>query len=73
MHLNTSATLQAYDDFYAALLGAHQDLSDEQSQELNATLVLLLANHIGDMSVIQEALQDARHCVCGAITPAEQA
>ena len=73
MHLNTGANLQAYDDFYAALLDAHQNLSDEQSQELNAALVLLLANHIGDISVIQEALQDARHCVCGTLPPTGRA
>ncbi len=36
------------DDFYEALIEAHRDLGDAQSQLLNAKLVLLLANHIGD-------------------------
>lgn len=44
------------DDFYDALLAAHQGLSEEQSQLLNARLVLLLANHIGELDVLREAL-----------------
>ena len=48
------------DDFYQALIDAHRDLSDEQSERLNARLVLLLANHVGDIAVIREALAVAR-------------
>ncbi len=48
------------DDFYEALIDAHRDLSDEQSEQLNARLVLLLCNHIGDVSVLREALALAR-------------
>ncbi len=48
------------DDFYEALIEAHRDLDDEQSERLNARLVLLLANHIGDLNVIEEALAAAR-------------
>jgi hypothetical protein len=48
------------DDFYQALIDTHRDLSDEQSHLLNAKLVLLLANHIGDLSVVREALALAR-------------
>ena len=48
------------DDFYAALLETHRDLSDEQSALVNAKLILLLANHIGDISVLREAMQLAR-------------
>jgi hypothetical protein len=44
------------DDFYDALIAAHQGLSEEQSQLLNARLVLLLANHIGELDVLREAL-----------------
>ena len=51
------------DDFYEALIEAHRDLSDAQSQLLNAKLVLLLANHIGDWSVVREALALARQDV----------
>jgi hypothetical protein len=48
------------DDFYEALIDAHRDLSDEQSERLNARLILLLSNHIGDIAVLKEALALAR-------------
>lgn len=60
MSLVTNSNLAAPDDFYEALINAHQDFSIEQSQAFNARLVLLLANHIGDLSVLQEALQAAK-------------
>jgi hypothetical protein len=51
---------QAGDDFYEALVATHQGLSDEQSQLLNARLVLLLANQVGNLSVLRDALAAAR-------------
>lgn len=51
------------DDFYEMLIDTHRDLSDEQSAMLNARLILLLANHIGDISVLREAMQIAREGV----------
>ncbi len=48
------------DDFYEMLIEAHRDLSDEQSAMLNAKLILLLANQIGDLSLLREALKHAR-------------
>jgi len=48
------------DEFYENLIDAHNGLSDEQSEALNARLILLLANHIGDLRVLREALQAAR-------------
>ncbi|MCZ2103795.1 MAG: DUF2783 domain-containing protein [Burkholderiales bacterium] len=48
------------DDFYEALIDMHRDLSDEQSAKVNARLILLLANHIGDITVLREAMQIAR-------------
>ncbi|MFV0283590.1 MAG: DUF2783 domain-containing protein [Castellaniella sp.] len=48
------------DDFYEALIEMHRDLSDEQSAQVNARLILLLANHIGDLSVLREAMTIAR-------------
>jgi len=48
------------DDFYEALIDTHRNLSDEQSALVNAKLILLLANHIGDMQVLREALRLAR-------------
>ena len=51
---------RAGDDFYQALIDTHRDLSDEDSERVNARLVLILANHIGDLDVLREALQVAR-------------
>ena len=48
------------DDFYAALIAGHRGLSDEQSELMQARLVLLLANHIGDLNVLREAITLAR-------------
>ena len=47
------------DRFYAALLAAHAGRSEESSAKFNARLVLLLANHIGDLDVLDEALAAA--------------
>jgi hypothetical protein len=60
MKLITEAHLQAPDDFYEALIETHCGLSTEQSHALNARLVLLLANHIGELDVLKQALQVAR-------------
>ncbi|MCW5657323.1 MAG: DUF2783 domain-containing protein [Burkholderiaceae bacterium] len=49
------------DDFYEALIEAHRGLDDDTSRLLNARLVLLLANHIGDLRVLHEALHAARN------------
>ena len=51
------------DDFYEALIDTHRDLSDEQSAMVNAKLVLLLANHVGDIGVLREAMHIARNDV----------
>jgi len=51
------------DDFYEALIETHRDLTDDQSALVNAKLVLLLSNHIGDLSVLREAMQIARQAV----------
>lgn len=48
------------DDFYESLIEMHRDLSDEQSAMANAKLILLLANHIGDIGVLREAMHIAR-------------
>jgi hypothetical protein len=60
---------QAYtagDDFYAMLVAAHEGLSDAQSELLNARLVIVLANHVGDLSVLQAAVRAARRGVAPA-------
>ncbi|MEZ5871706.1 MAG: DUF2783 domain-containing protein [Nitratireductor sp.] len=48
------------DDFYAALLAEHETLSREESDAYNARLLLVLANQIGDMDVLAQALEAAR-------------
>jgi Protein of unknown function (DUF2783) len=48
------------DDFYESLMRTHQGLSEAESHTLNARLVLILANHIGDLAVLQEVLALAR-------------
>ena len=58
--LNTQPNLESPDDFYEALIEVHRELSADQSQQLNASLILLLANHIGQQTVLTQALQTAR-------------
>ncbi|NML18617.1 DUF2783 domain-containing protein [Azohydromonas caseinilytica] len=60
MPLVTEPNLDAPDDFYEALIDTHRDLGAEASHALNARLVLLLANHIGRLDVLKEALALAR-------------
>lgn len=51
------------DDFYEMLIDTHRDLSEAQSALVNAKLVLLLSNHIGDLDVLRDALRIAREGV----------
>ncbi|MGM0535260.1 MAG: DUF2783 domain-containing protein [Pseudomonadota bacterium] len=44
------------DAFYAALTEAHRERSEAESERINARLILLLANHVGDQQVLEEAL-----------------
>ncbi|MFK7753043.1 MAG: DUF2783 domain-containing protein [Sedimentitalea sp.] len=48
------------DGFYDELIGAHQNLSKDQSDALNARLLLVLANHIGDREVLRHAIAVAK-------------
>jgi len=58
--VNIEPNIVAPDDFYEALIELHQGLSDEQSELVNARLILLLANHIGDLDVLRDAMRRAR-------------
>lgn len=60
MTLNTEPAIAEPDEFYAALIELHRGLSPEQSEMVNARLILLLANHIGDLDVLKDALKKAR-------------
>ena len=59
MTLNLDPNIQDPDGFYDALLAVHDGLSKEDSDALNARLILVLANHIGDRAVLRAALQAA--------------
>lgn len=60
MSLVTTPNLSDPDGAYAALLAAHRGLTEAESAALNARLVLILANHIGDRAVLEAALALAR-------------
>ena len=61
--LNTEPNLPTPDDFYDELIALHRDLTDAQSALVNARLILLLANHIGDLTVLRAAMAAAREGV----------
>lgn len=58
--MKTTLNLQDADGFYEQLLDAHQGLTAEQSALVNARLILLLANQVGDAKVLQECVEAAR-------------
>jgi hypothetical protein len=57
--LNAEPNIARPDDFYEALIAIHRDLTPAQSARVNAKLILLLANHVGDMDVLKQALEAA--------------
>jgi hypothetical protein len=65
MALSTSSNFAKPDD-------AHRGLTDEQSADLDAALVLILANHIGDLDVLREAIALARRRMLEAGQQAQQ-
>jgi hypothetical protein len=70
-HDGAAVPLRAFtpgDDFYELLINTHRGLSDEDSRLVNARLVLLLANHIGDLGVLRQALLAARSGVAATET-----
>lgn len=60
MALSTSSNFEKPDDAFRAIVEAHRGLTDGQSADLDAALVLILANHIGDLTVLREAIELAR-------------
>lgn len=60
MDLILTPNLPAPDDIYEALIRIHDGLSEDEQQALNARLILILMNHIGDGRVIRQALEAAR-------------
>jgi hypothetical protein len=64
--LNTDPNIADPDGFYEALVETHRDLTPEQSRLVNAKLILLLANHVGDLTVLRQAMTKARQGVAPA-------
>ncbi len=60
MALSTSSNFAKPDDAFRAVVEAHRGLSDGESADLDAALVLILANHIGDIEVLREAIALAK-------------
>lgn len=60
MDLNLMPNITDPDGFYDELLHVHDGLSKEESDALNARLILVLANHIGDRDVLRAALKAAK-------------
>ncbi len=61
--LNIEANLARPDDFYEGLIDTHRDLTREESELVNCKLILLLANHVGDLDVLRDAMARAREGV----------
>ena len=55
-----SPNIERSDDFYEALIAAHENLEKSQSDKLNAKLILLMANHIGDMKTLKKIISIAK-------------
>ena len=66
MALSTSSNFAKPDDAFRAVVEAHRGLNDEQSAALDAALVLILANHIGDLDVLREAIALAQRRMLAA-------
>jgi hypothetical protein len=61
--VRTESNFPDPDAFYAELIDVHRDLSEEQSRMVNAKLILLLANQIGDMALLRQAMAIARESI----------
>ena len=72
MALSTSSNFAKPDDAFRAIVEAHRGLSDAQSADLDAALVLILANHIGDLGVLREAIELAKRRMVTSEQQAQQ-
>ncbi len=59
--MKTDLNLQDADGFYEQLLNAHEGLSADQSEQLNMRLILLLANQVGDASILRDCIESAKN------------
>jgi len=72
MPLSTASNFAKPDDAFRAVVEAHRGLSEEQSADFDAALVLILANHIGDIEVLREAITLARRRMLDASQQQQQ-
>lgn len=72
MTLSTSSNFSRPDDALRAVVEAHRGLTDEQSADFDAALVLVLANHIGDLEVLREAIELAKRRLVDASQQQQQ-
>jgi hypothetical protein len=72
MTLSTSSNFAKPDDAFRMIVEAHRGLSDAQSADLDAALVLVLANHIGDIEVLREAIELAKRRLVDASQQQQQ-
>ena len=59
--MKTELNLQDADGFYEHLMNAHEGLSSDHSEQLNMRLILLLANQVGDASVLRDCIESAKN------------
>ena len=72
MALSTSSNFARPDDAFRMIVEAHRGLSDAQSADLDAALVLVLANHIGNLEVLREAIELAKRRLVDASQQQQQ-
>ena len=72
MTLSTSSNFTRPDDAFRAVVEAHRGLTDEQSADLDAALVLILANHIGDLEVLNAAIGLAKRRMIEGVQQQQQ-
>jgi hypothetical protein len=72
MALSTSSNFAKPDDAFHMIVESHRGLSDAQSADLDAALVLVLANHVGDIEVLRDAIELAKRRLVDASQQQQQ-
>ena len=72
MALSTRSNFAKPDDAFRMIVEAHRGLDDAQSADLDAALMLILANHIGDLDVLREAIDLARQSLADSSRQQQQ-
>ena len=72
MPLSTASNFAKPDDAFRAIVEAHRGLDEAQSAAFDAALVLILANHIGDIDVLREAVALGRRRIVTDVQPQHQ-